>query len=50
MDYFSKWLKVYTIPNQEISTVAKVLVVNFFCHFGVPRELHSDQAITSSAV
>jgi hypothetical protein len=26
MDYFTKWLEVYTIPNQEASTVADALV------------------------
>ena len=43
MDYFTKWPDVYAIPNQEASTVADVLVSNFFCRFGVPMELHSDQ-------
>jgi hypothetical protein len=43
MDYFTKWPEVYPIPNQEASTVAENLVTNFFCRFGVPRELHSDQ-------
>ena len=43
MDYFTKWPEVYAIPNQEASTVADVLVNNFFCRFGVPMELHSDQ-------
>ena len=43
MDYFTKWPEVYAIPNQEAATVADVLVKNFFCRFGVPRELHSDQ-------
>jgi hypothetical protein len=43
MDYFTKWPEVYPIPNQEASTVADALVTDFFCRFGVPRELHSDQ-------
>jgi len=43
MDYFTKWPDVYAIPNQEASTEADVLVSNFFCCFGVPMELHSDQ-------
>jgi transposase InsO family protein len=42
-DYFTKWPKVYAIPNQQVSTVAEALVTNFFCRFGIPRELHSDQ-------
>jgi hypothetical protein len=43
MDYFTKWLEAYTIPNQEASTVTEVLVTNFFCLFRVLRELPSDQ-------
>jgi transposase InsO family protein len=43
MDYFIKWPEAYAIPNQEASTVAEALVTNFFCGFGVPRKLRSDQ-------
>jgi transposase InsO family protein len=43
MDYFTKWPKVYAIPNQEASTVVNAPVTNFFCHFRVRKELHSDQ-------
>jgi transposase InsO family protein len=43
MDYFTKWPEAYAIPNQEAATVAEALVINFFCRFGVPRELHNDQ-------
>lgn len=43
IDYFSKWPEAYAIPNQEASTVAKVLVDNMFTRFGVPLEIHSDQ-------
>lgn len=42
-DYFSKWPEAYALPNQEASTVARVLVDNFVSRFGVPLELHSDQ-------
>ncbi|PNF29641.1 hypothetical protein B7P43_G16387 [Cryptotermes secundus] len=44
MDYFTKCPEVYAIPNQEASTIAEVLVANFFCRFDIPRELHSDQS------
>jgi transposase InsO family protein len=43
MDYFTKWPEAYAIPDQEASAVADALVTNFFCRFGIPRELHSDQ-------
>ena len=45
MDYFTKWPEVYAIPNQGASTVADALVTHFFCCFGVPIELHSDQGL-----
>jgi hypothetical protein len=40
MNYFTKWLEAYTIPNLEALTVAEALVTNFFCHFRVLRVLH----------
>jgi hypothetical protein len=43
MDYFTKWPEAYAIPNQEALTTAEALVKNFFCHFSIPQELHSDQ-------
>jgi transposase InsO family protein len=43
VDYFTKWPEAYAIPNQEASTIAEALVMNFFCRFSIPRELHSDQ-------
>jgi hypothetical protein len=43
MDYFTKWPEAYALPTQEATTVAEALVNNFFCLFGMPRELHSDK-------
>jgi hypothetical protein len=43
MDYYTKWPEAYAIPNQKASMVAESLVTNFFCHFGIPREIHSEQ-------
>lgn len=43
MGYFTKWPDVYAIPNQEVLTVPFVLVTTFFCRFGVPMKIHSDQ-------
>ncbi|KAL5516359.1 hypothetical protein EMCRGX_G001657 [Ephydatia muelleri] len=42
-DYFTKWSEGYPIPNMEAITVAKCLVNEFICRFGVPEQLHSDQ-------
>jgi hypothetical protein len=44
MDYFTKWPEANALLNQEASTVAEALVTNFFCRFGIPWELHSDQS------
>jgi hypothetical protein len=30
MDYFTKWLEAYAIPNPEALTVAEALVTYFF--------------------
>ena len=43
MDYFTKWHQAYPLSNHEATTMAQVLGSEFFCHFGLPRELHSDQ-------
>jgi hypothetical protein len=43
MNYCMKWPEANAIPNQEASTVTEALVTNFFCHFRVPKELHSDR-------
>ena len=39
-DYFTKWSEAYPIPNMEAITVAKCLVNEFICRFGVPEQLH----------
>ena len=40
-DYFTRW--VYSLPNQEAATVARVLVNEWICHYGAPDTIHSDQ-------
>ncbi|XP_041457543.1 stress response protein NST1-like [Lytechinus variegatus] len=42
-DYFTKWIESYPLPDQEAETVARVLVEEFICRYGIPKELHSDQ-------
>lgn len=34
---------MYPLPNQEAVAIAEVLVKEFVCRFGTPREIHSDQ-------
>ena len=42
-DYFSKWTEAHAIPNQEATTVARVLVEDFVARFGISRQIHSDE-------
>jgi transposase InsO family protein len=42
-DYFTRWTEAYPMPNQEAVTVARLLMEEFVCRFGVPRQVHSDQ-------
>lgn len=43
IDLFTKWVEAFPLPNKEASTVAKVLVEQKFCRFGVPVALLSDR-------
>ena len=42
-DYFTKFVEIFALPNQEATSVATVLVKEFFSRYGVPHFLHSDQ-------
>ena len=41
-DYFTRWMEVYPIPNQEAVTVARKLTDEFFFQFSPPEQLHTD--------
>lgn len=42
-DYFSKWVEAYAVPNHMTLTVADKIVTVFFCRFGMPKQIHTDQ-------
>ena len=42
-DYFTKWTEAIPLENIEAKTVARVLIDNFVCRFGVPLFIHIDQ-------
>nr|XP_022300726.1 uncharacterized protein LOC111108932 [Crassostrea virginica] len=42
-DYFYKWSEAIPMPNMEAKTVAKLVVEEVICRFGVPVSIHSDQ-------
>lgn len=43
MDYFTKWLETYALPDQKAKTVADTLIEGMFSWFGAPDVIHSDQ-------
>lgn len=43
MDYFTKYLNLYALPDQRATTVAKCLFEDYISHHGVPQSLHTDQ-------
>nr|KAG5696950.1 hypothetical protein BaRGS_015914 [Batillaria attramentaria] len=42
-DVFTKYAQAFPTRNQEASTVAKILVEQWFQRYGVPQRIHSDQ-------
>ena len=42
-DIFSKWVVVVATKDQKASTVARVLVREWFSRFGPPLRIHSDR-------
>ena len=42
-DYFGKFTEAYALPDHTAQTVARVLVEQWICRYGVPGVIHSDQ-------
>ena len=42
-DYFTKWMEAYPLVTQEATEVATKICEEYFCRYGIPGELHSDQ-------
>ena len=42
-DNFTKWTENFAIPNQEASTITYTLVSQFISHFGISRQIRTDQ-------
>ena len=43
IDCFTRYVEAVAIPNKEATTVARALVENVFCRYGLPLQLLSDQ-------
>ena len=46
VDYFTRWVEAFPLPDQKARTVAHKVVCDFICRFGTPLELHTDQGRT----
>jgi hypothetical protein len=42
-DYFTKWVEIFAIPDQQAETCADILLNEVFARYGCPYDLHSDQ-------
>ncbi len=38
LDYLTKWVEAFALPNQTSETIAWVLCDNVICRHGVPRK------------
>jgi len=43
IDYLTKWVEAFAIPNKEEGTIAKYLLNEIICRYGPPVEILSDQ-------
>ena len=43
VDYYTRWIEAYCIPDQTAYTVADKFVSEFVSRYGVPQQVHSDQ-------
>ncbi len=43
IDYFTRWVEAYELPDQQAATIAEPLVHQFISRFGCPLEIHTDQ-------
>lgn len=39
MDYFNEWVEIYALSNQDVVTIAEILLKEFVTRFGVSLEL-----------
>ncbi len=42
IDYFTKWAEMFAMKNLEASTIARILVDQVFCRYGMPLQILTD--------
>ena len=42
-DYFTKWKEAFPLADMEASSIARVVVNEIICRFGIPDTIHTDQ-------
>ena len=42
-DVFTKWVEAFAISSTVTTTLARVLVDEVICRYGIPKSIHSDQ-------
>ena len=42
-DFFSKWVEAFPLVGTDSNTLAKILVDETVCRYGMPEIIHSDQ-------
>lgn len=43
-DYFSRWVEAFPMKDYTAATVARIIVEEVFCRYGLPAHLHSDNS------
>lgn len=43
IDYLTKWVEAFPIPDLKASTVVNLFITEIVCRCGAPRELLSDR-------
>ena len=43
LDYLTKWVEAFPLPDQTSESIARLLVDHVFCRHGAPKELLSDR-------
>ena len=42
-DYFTKWMEIFAIPDQNAATCVKIILNEVIARFGCSYDIHSDQ-------